>query len=224
MRALLLSAGKGTRLGNLTKNTPKCLIKINKITLIEQWINKLLEEGVTNILVNTHYQHLKIKNYALIKELSLDFDDDFTVISGDTGSGKSILLNAIGLLFGKRYDKNIINEKKCVIEAIFIINPSFNFFFTNYNLDFDINTIIRREISVEGKSRVFINDTPVTLNKVKELSSHLIEIHSQNESLLINPNPTISPFDTTLFQNDTLQTELDSLNTNPPIENEVIKP
>ena len=141
-------------------------------------------------------KHLKIKNYAIIKELSLDFDDDFTVISGDTGSGKSILLNAIGLLFGKRYDKNIINEKKCVIEAIFIINPSFNFFFTNYNLDFDINTIIRREISVEGKSRVFINDTPVTLNKVKELSSHLIEIHSQNESLLIkNENEQINILD-----------------------------
>tara|TARA_B110000240_G_C13512021_1_gene460179 strand:+ start:4880 stop:6511 length:1632 start_codon:yes stop_codon:yes gene_type:complete len=141
-------------------------------------------------------KHLKIKNYALIKELSLDFDDDFTVISGDTGSGKSILLNAIGLLFGKRYDKNIINEKKCVIEAIFIINPSFNFFFTNYNLDFDINTIIRREISIEGKSRVFINDTPVTLNKVKELSSHLIEIHSQNESLLIkNENEQINILD-----------------------------
>jgi len=63
MRALLLSAGKGTRLGNLSKNTPKCLIKINKITLIEQWINKLLEEGVTNILVNTHHQHLKIKKF-----------------------------------------------------------------------------------------------------------------------------------------------------------------
>jgi len=141
-------------------------------------------------------KHLKIKNYALIKELSLDFDHDFTVISGDTGSGKSILLNAIGLLFGKRYDKNIINERKCVIEAVFIINPSFKFFFTNYNLDFDINTIIRREISIEGKSRVFINDTPVTLNKVKELSSHLIEIHSQNESLLIkNENEQINILD-----------------------------
>ena len=141
-------------------------------------------------------KHLKIKNYALIKELALDFDHDFTVISGDTGSGKSILLNAIGLLFGKRYDKNIINERKCVIEAVFIINPSFKFFFTNYNLDFDINTIIRREISIEGKSRVFINDTPVTLNKVKELSSHLIEIHSQNESLLIkNENEQINILD-----------------------------
>ena len=141
-------------------------------------------------------KHLKIKNYALIKELALDFDHDFTVISGDTGSGKSILLNAIGLLFGNRYDKNIINERKCVIEAVFIINPSFKFFFTNYNLDFDINTIIRREISIEGKSRVFINDTPVTLNKVKELSSHLIEIHSQNESLLIkNENEQINILD-----------------------------
>ena len=128
---------------------------------------------------------LYIKNYALIDEISLSFNKDFTVISGDTGSGKSILLNSIALLFGKRLDKNYVNNKKCIIEAVFEINQSLKAFFSKHNLDFASETIIRREITINGTSRIFINDTPVTLIKIKELSKYLIEIHSQNESLLI---------------------------------------
>ena len=128
---------------------------------------------------------LYIKNYALIDEISLSFNKDFTVISGDTGSGKSILLNSIALLFGKRLEKNYVNNKKCIIEAVFEINQSLKAFFSKHNLDFASETIIRREITINGTSRIFINDTPVTLIKIKELSKYLIEIHSQNESLLI---------------------------------------
>ena len=128
---------------------------------------------------------LYIKNYALIDEISLSFNKDFTVISGDTGSGKSILLNSSALLFGKRLEKNYVNNKKCIIEAVFEINQSLKAFFSKYNLDFASEPLIRREITINGTSRIFINDTPVTLIKIKELSKYLIEIHSQNESLLI---------------------------------------
>jgi DNA repair protein RecN (Recombination protein N) len=128
---------------------------------------------------------LYIKNYALIDEISLDFNNDFTVISGDTGSGKSILLNSISLLFGKRLEKNYTNDKKCIVEAVFKIDATLKAYFSKHNLDFESETIIRREITAKGISRIFINDTPVTLIKIKELSTYLIEIHSQNESLLI---------------------------------------
>jgi len=128
---------------------------------------------------------LYIKNYALIDEISLDFNNDFTVISGDTGSGKSILLNSISLLFGKRLEKNYTNDKKCIVEAVFKIDATLKAYFSKHNLDFESETIIRREIAAKGTSRIFINDTPVTLIKIKELSTYLIEIHSQNESLLI---------------------------------------
>ena len=128
---------------------------------------------------------LYIKNYALIDEISLDFNNDFTVISGDTGSGKSILLNSISLLFGKRLEKNYTNDKKCIVEAVFKIDATLKAYFSKHNLDFESETIIRREITAKGTSRIFINDTPVTLIKIKELSTYLIEIHSQNESLLI---------------------------------------
>ena len=128
---------------------------------------------------------LYIKNYALIDEISLDFNNDFTVISGDTGSGKSILLNSISLLFGKRLEKNYTNDKKCIVEAVFKIDATLKAYFSKHNLDFESETIIRREITAKGTSRIFINDTPVTLIKIKELSTYLIEIHSQHQSLLI---------------------------------------
>ncbi len=130
---------------------------------------------------------LSVDNYALIDRLEVNLDSGFNVITGETGSGKSLLLGALGLLLGQNadLDKNYVNNKKCIIEAVFEINQSLKAFFSKYNLDFASETIIRREITINGTSRIFINDTPVTLIKIKELSKYLIEIHSQNESLLI---------------------------------------
>ena len=95
--------------------------------------------------------NLNIKNYALIDNLSINFSDSFTVISGDTGSGKSIILDAISFLLGSRIDKKKLNEKKCVIEASFSINDELKPLFANNDLDFDNNTIVRREINSSGK-------------------------------------------------------------------------
>ena len=129
--------------------------------------------------------NLNIKNYALIDNLSINFSDSFTVISGDTGSGKSIILDAISFLLGSRIDKKKLNEKKCVIEASFGINDELKPLFANNDLDFDNNTIIRREINSSGKIRNFINDSPVTANILSTISSAFIEIHAQHHNLLI---------------------------------------
>lgn len=128
---------------------------------------------------------LSIKNYALIESLEIDFSDKFSIITGETGAGKSILLGALGLVLGKRADLNSLkdDEAKCVIEAQFLI--------TNYNLqkvfeenDFDYEdlTIIRREILPSGKSRAFVNDSPVNLSGLQQLADYLIDIHSQHET------------------------------------------
>lgn len=134
-------------------------------------------------------QQLSIKNYAIIEELELDFNNDFTVITGETGAGKSILLGALALILGQRADATILNDKtkKCVVEGSFLINEAkFSPFFHQNELDFEEQTIIRREISVNGKSRAFINDTPVNLNTIKLLATELIDIHSQHQTLALN--------------------------------------
>ncbi|MEH6408813.1 MAG: AAA family ATPase, partial [Leeuwenhoekiella sp.] len=108
---------------------------------------------------------LHIKNYALIEEVKLPFDSGFTVITGETGAGKSILLGALGLILGKRADPTSIGdpEKKCVIEAHFKIEPyKLQHLFKIEDLDYEDHTIVRREILPSGKSRAFVNDTPVT--------------------------------------------------------------
>jgi DNA repair protein RecN (Recombination protein N) len=128
---------------------------------------------------------LSIKNYALIEKLTIDFSKGFSTITGETGAGKSIILGAIGLVLGKRADLTSLKNKdeKCVIEAHFEISK-YNLipFFEANDLDFENETIIRREILPSGKSRAFINDSPVNLQELQELSLFLIDIHSQQQT------------------------------------------
>ena len=134
-------------------------------------------------------KQLQIKNYALIDELDIKFSNNLSVITGETGAGKSILLGALGLILGKRADVQTLQNKesKCIIEGSFQIGEyQLNSFFDNNDLDYEIETTLRREISPNGKSRAFINDTPVNLGQLKELGSHLIDVHSQHETLLLN--------------------------------------
>jgi DNA repair protein RecN (Recombination protein N) len=134
-------------------------------------------------------KQLSIKNYALIKESTIAFPKGFTVITGETGAGKSILLGALGLVLGNRAETDALYDKtkKCIVEGVFDISEyQLNAFFTENDIDFEKETSIRREISSEGKSRAFINDTPVNLSVLKSLSEKLIDVHSQHETLLIN--------------------------------------
>lgn len=131
--------------------------------------------------------NLKIENYALIRQMDIPFEKGFIAITGETGAGKSIMLGALGLVLGQRADTNVLwdKEKKCVVEAEFEIDNSYNEFFENNDLDFCSQTIFRREISSNGKSRAFINDTPVSLNVMKELGDSLMDIHSQHNTLTL---------------------------------------
>jgi DNA repair protein RecN (Recombination protein N) len=134
---------------------------------------------------------LSIKNYALIKHLELEPDAALSIITGETGAGKSILLGALGLIMGNRADtKTLYDEaEKCVIEGTFdITNLNISEFFETNDLDFDHKCLIRREISPQGKSRAFINDTPVTLEILKELGLQLMDIHSQHDTLSLANN------------------------------------
>ena len=128
---------------------------------------------------------LSIKNYALIESLETDFSNQFSVITGETGAGKSILLGALNLILGKRADLSVLRNKneKCTIEAVFSIkNYSLQDFFSINDLEYEEETIIRREINANGKSRAFINDSPVTLDALKELTEQLVDIHAQGET------------------------------------------
>lgn len=133
---------------------------------------------------------LSIKNFAIIDSLEINFNHGFNVITGDTGSGKSIILGALKLLLGNRIDhKSILNSsKKCIVEAVFDAREyNCENFFSNYEIELDLeNTIIRREITINGKSRTFINDTPVKLEVLKKISLLLLDIHSQHQNLLLN--------------------------------------
>ena len=144
-------------------------------------------------------QKLSISNYALIASLSVDLDNGFTAITGETGAGKSILLGALGFVLGNRADTNILFDetKKCVVEAIFILNDErLKDFFEENDIDFEKECIVRRELNPQKKSRAFINDTPVSLQILKELGSQLVDIHSQHDSLLLcNPNFQLSLLD-----------------------------
>lgn len=129
---------------------------------------------------------LAIRNYAIIDKLEIEFCDRMNIITGETGAGKSILLGALSLILGDRADTKVLynQEEKCVVEADFEIeNKDLKTFFARNELDFDTHTIIRREINQSGKSRAFINDTPVTLNVLKELGEKLVNLHSQHETL-----------------------------------------
>ncbi|MBK7572410.1 MAG: DNA repair protein RecN [Bacteroidetes bacterium] len=132
---------------------------------------------------------LTVKNYALIDELHLQFGKKLNIITGETGAGKSILLGALGLLLGQRADSGALLDKtaKCIVEGEFDSkNKAIEDFFQINELDIESRILIRREISKEGKSRAFINDTPVNISQLKELGSLLVDIHSQHETLLLN--------------------------------------
>lgn len=134
-------------------------------------------------------KELHIRNYAIIKEVDIAFDNKLNIITGETGAGKSILMGALGLILGERADtRSLLNaDDKCVIEGTFDIKGyNLKTFFNNNELDYDNTCILRREIAPNGKSRAFINDTPVNLNQLKELGSQLVDIVSQHQTLELN--------------------------------------
>ena len=140
--------------------------------------------------MNNMLKHLYIKNFALIDILDIDLYPGFSVITGETGAGKSIVLGAIGLLLGQRADLKTLKQgaDKCVIEAHFDLSHyQMEPFFTENDIEYDANDcIIRRELTASGKSRAFINDTPVQLSMLKELGERLVDVHSQHQNLLLN--------------------------------------
>lgn len=145
-------------------------------------------------------QYLEIENYALIEHLSIHFDSGFSVITGETGAGKSIIMGALALVLGDRADTKVIQQghSKCIVEAGFDISKlALQLFFEENEIDYMTDCIVRREVMESGKSRAFINDTPVNLTLLRQFSEQLIDIHSQHESLLLG---------TTHFQLDVLDT------------------
>ena len=132
---------------------------------------------------------LSIKNYALIDDLKVDFPEGFIIITGETGSGKSIMLDALSLILGKRADMSALRnkEEKCIIEAEFSLqNYEFQSLFEELDIDYDLQTIIRREILPSGKSRAFVNDVPATLEVLSRLGQVLVDIHSQHQTLALS--------------------------------------
>lgn len=149
--------------------------------------------------------NLSIKNYALIAYSSIDFTNNLTIITGETGAGKSILLDALGLVLGKRADLNSLRDtdEKCVVEAHFSIAPyQMENLFKDLDLDYDPETIIRREILPSGKSRAFVNDVPATLQNLQQLGEALIDIHTQHQTQeLFNENYQLNLID--VYANNT---------------------
>ncbi len=135
-------------------------------------------------------KQLYITNFTLIDELNIQFHPGFSVITGETGAGKSIILGAIALLLGQRADTKTIKSghDKCVVEAHFDLSKyDMKAFFDDNDIDYDdMDCIIRREINANGKSRGFINDQPAPISVMRELGEHLIDIHSQHQNLLLN--------------------------------------
>ena len=132
---------------------------------------------------------IHIQNYALIDHLEIDFQKGLNIITGETGAGKSILLGALTLILGQRADTSVLKDKtkNCIIEGEFDVSDyDLEDFFASNDIEFDKTTIIRRQINDSGKSRAFINETPVNLNQLKELGDLLIDIHSQHENLLLS--------------------------------------
>ncbi len=133
-------------------------------------------------------KHLHIENYALIAQSDISFDRGFVAITGETGAGKSIMLDAIGLLLGDRADTQVLQDKnaKCIVEATWEVSQlSLQPLFEQYNLDYDDTLLLRRELSPAGKSRAFVNDSPVPLTTLRDIGSRLIDIHSQHQTLTL---------------------------------------
>ncbi|MFB2120188.1 DNA repair protein RecN [Parapedobacter sp. 2B3] len=132
---------------------------------------------------------LSIRNYALIDSLDIHFDKGLNILTGETGAGKSIIMGGLSLILGQRVESRYFfnQQKKCIIEGYFdIAGYQLSGFFAEHDLDYDLETIIRREVSVDGKSRAFVNDTPVTLQVLRALTEKLIDIHSQHATLQLN--------------------------------------
>ena len=130
---------------------------------------------------------LHIDNYALLKKVIINFKDGFTCISGETGAGKSIILDALSLLLGKRVERFSTSKStpKSIIEGVFILNDYHRLFFEDHDLDFEYETIVRREITPKGKSRAFINDTPVLVQTLSLFSQQIIEIYAQDQTIVL---------------------------------------
>ena len=168
---------------------------------------------------------LSIKNYALIEYLETDFSNQFSVITGETGAGKSILLGALGLVLGNRADLTSLKDKeqKCIIEAQFAIsNYNLQSFFNENDMDYDDKTIIRREILPSGKSRAFVNDSPVNLQELQDLGALLLDIHSQHQTReLTEENYQIDILDAVANNNDLVVAYKQALTTYKSIQKEV---
>lgn len=168
---------------------------------------------------------LSIKNYALIDKLDVSFNNGLTIITGETGAGKSILLGGLSLILGKRADLNSIKDttKKCVIEAVFdITNYNLKALFLNEDLDYEEQTIIRREILPSGKSRAFINDSPVNLDSLKLLAEQLIDIHSQHQTFeLVSNDFQFQVIDALAKNEDILENYSNKLNDYKKLEKEL---
>jgi DNA repair protein RecN (Recombination protein N) len=135
--------------------------------------------------------HLSIRHYALIDHLEIDLSDGLNIITGETGSGKSIILGALSLILGERAEKRVVKEgqKKCIVEGAFALDPAkWKTIFDSNDVDFEVNSILRREVLASGKSRAFINDTPVNLKLLREVALELVDIHSQHQTIQLN-NP-----------------------------------
>ena len=153
---------------------------------------------------------LSIKNYALIDDLKVDFPEGFIIITGETGSGKSIMLDALSLILGKRADMSALRnkEEKCIIEAEFSLqNYEFQSLFEELDIDYDPQTIIRREILPSGKSRAFVNDVPATLEVLSRLGQVLVDIHSQHQTLALSDTSFQFAIIDTMANNKALLTE-----------------
>jgi DNA repair protein RecN (Recombination protein N) len=134
-------------------------------------------------------KRLTVRNYAIIEELEINFPEGLTIITGETGAGKSILLGALGLIMGERADlKALYNEaEKCVVEGIFDVKPyNLNGFFQENDIDYEAECVVRRELTPSGKSRAFVNDTPVTLDVLRQLTGALVDLHEQFDTLDIH--------------------------------------
>ncbi|MFT4771496.1 MAG: DNA repair protein RecN (Recombination protein N) [Cryomorphaceae bacterium] len=135
--------------------------------------------------------HLSIRHYALIDHLEIDLSDGLNIITGETGSGKSIILGALSLILGERAEKRVVKEgqKKCIVEGAFKLDAEkWKAIFDSSDLDFEVNSTLRREVLASGKSRAFINDTPVNLKLLREIALELVDIHSQHQTIQLN-NP-----------------------------------
>jgi DNA repair protein RecN (Recombination protein N) len=152
---------------------------------------------------------LIIQNYALINELDIGFSDGLTIVTGETGAGKSILLGALSLLVGQRADTTVLldHSRKCIVEGTFHLkNYNLEELFTNHDIDYEETSVIRREINPDGKSRAFVNDTPVNLSVLKELGEHLIDIHSQQQNIYLQaPSFQLNILDTFARQYGNIQ-------------------